>query len=183
MCSTEFSLSVWCLQVAIQLNDTHPAMAIPELMRILVDMEKLTWEKVHGISAVQYAYGKDSVRSSEIVRNALSSSRNQRGLPETQNPAVPFTWPSDCPGVWRSKRQALNCSLKLLFFDSTLWLRWTHCAKTVTTTVKLKSPVVTCVAILSLCILQQCSNNDTAARRPQQNDKSVKAEVIHCDSI
>lgn len=34
------------LQVAIQLNDTHPAMAIPELMRIFVDIEKLPWNKV-----------------------------------------------------------------------------------------------------------------------------------------
>ncbi|MEQ2213708.1 hypothetical protein XENOCAPTIV_019660, partial [Xenoophorus captivus] len=36
--------------VAIQLNDTHPALAIPELMRILVDIEKLDWEKVDAIT-------------------------------------------------------------------------------------------------------------------------------------
>lgn len=45
-------LSVTCMlmpfpiQVAIQLNDTHPALAIPELMRIFVDIEKLPWSKV-----------------------------------------------------------------------------------------------------------------------------------------
>ena len=27
------------------MNDTHPSLAIPELMRVFVDIEKLSWEK------------------------------------------------------------------------------------------------------------------------------------------
>ena len=34
-------------QVAIQLNDTHPATTITELMRIFLDIEKLDWDKVY----------------------------------------------------------------------------------------------------------------------------------------
>jgi starch phosphorylase len=42
-------------QVAIQLNDTHPAVAIPSLMRLLVDEEKLAWEPAWEI--VQAVFG------------------------------------------------------------------------------------------------------------------------------
>jgi starch phosphorylase len=42
--------------VAIQLNDTHPSMAVPELMRILLDEARLGWEKAWDLTVRTLAY-------------------------------------------------------------------------------------------------------------------------------
>jgi starch phosphorylase len=47
--------------VAVQLNDTHPAIGVPELMRLLMDDEGLGWEEAWDICYQTFAYTNHTV--------------------------------------------------------------------------------------------------------------------------
>ncbi|MFD1170484.1 glycogen/starch/alpha-glucan phosphorylase [Oceanobacillus caeni] len=65
-------------KVVIQINDTHPSLAVPELMRILMDEERLDWDTAWEITTHVLAYTNHTTLSEaletwpeEMIQNLL----------------------------------------------------------------------------------------------------------------
>lgn len=54
--------------VAIHINDTHPALAIPELMRILVDVEGLSWDEAWKVTTNTVSYTNHTILAEALEK-------------------------------------------------------------------------------------------------------------------
>lgn len=62
--------------VGIHLNDTHPALAVPELMRLLLDEHKLSWDEAWELTGKVITYTNHTVMSEAMERWNLSLYRS-----------------------------------------------------------------------------------------------------------
>ena len=63
-------------KVAIQLNDTHPTLAIVELQRILVDIEGLEWNEAWGIVQATFSYANHTVMPEALEKWSVPLMQN-----------------------------------------------------------------------------------------------------------
>ena len=66
--SLDLPWSVFPDKVAIHINDTHPTLCIPELMRILVDEESLTWGQAWNIVKKSTSYTNHTILAEAMER-------------------------------------------------------------------------------------------------------------------
>lgn len=70
--ATHDSLDKFSEKVAIQLNDTHPALAVPELMRVFLDEEGMSWDRAWEICHETFSYTNHTILPEALEQWSVS---------------------------------------------------------------------------------------------------------------
>ena len=77
--------------VALHINDTHPALLIPELMRILMDEEGMGWEEAWRITVASTSYTNHTIMPEALERWSIPLFQSLLPRPLAENAFFMFS--------------------------------------------------------------------------------------------
>ena len=107
-------------KVAIHINDTHPALCVPELMRLLVDEHDYSWEEAWDITCRTLSYTNHTVMQEALERWSIDLFREQLprifGIVQEINRRLMLhlaqVYPND-PGKWEYMAVVSNGEVRM----------------------------------------------------------------------